>query len=150
MLYQKVYRRLFIMKKRFISGSTGSPIKSVLIGTLAIILSFFILSLIFTVIAYSTDDPTSKSPLFSVLAFVLSGGIGAAVNVKLMGVDVGARTLLPSVISLVLFLIISAGCSGGISGGSLMSALIFSLVTIFALFLAGRKKRAKNFLRHRR
>ena len=136
------------MKKKFNAAALKNPYKSAFIGFIIIIFSFIALSLIFTAILYNTSDPTSKSELLSLCAFVLSGAIGAFVNARILGGGIAAA--LPSALALLAFFSISAVCSGGISLGSFMSALCFSFATIFALFLANRKKRANRFYHRRR
>lgn len=135
------------MKNRFKAKNKATPIKSVLIGVLSVLIFFLILSFITTVILYNTSDPTSKTGLFSIISFVLSGAIATFINTKLYGNENIMLPIFSSLASLVVFMIISLIFCGKITGGNLMSALCFTLASTLALILGKKKKPLRN--RHR-
>ena len=146
MLYYKDIRRLFIMKNK--SGYRTAPgfTKASIIGCCAIAVIFTLISFIVTLIVYSTDDPTSKAGLLSIISFVAAGAVGAFINMKLFGKALPAVPYVSSGAALLLFLIISLIAGGRLSAGNLMSALCFAAVTLLVLFLS----RSRNSAKHRR
>ena len=136
------------MKNNYTSQSTPGFIKGILIGTAVIAAAFAIASFAIALIIYSTDDPTAKTGLFSIIAFVLSGAAGAFINTKLFGQRNTALPFISAAFALVLFFIASLISAGSLSGGHILSALCFAVVTLLSAFLAKSKKSARRT--HRR
>ena len=149
MLYYKDVRRLFIMKNKYNSKGTPGFIKSLLIGSAVIAAAFAVASFTIALIIYNTDDPTSKTALLSIIAFVISGAVGAFINTKLFGQRNNALPYLSAACVLILFIIASLISAGALSGGHILSALCFALATLLSAFLAKSKKRARHTHRKR-
>ena len=137
------------MKNKSVSRGTPSFIKALLLGIAVTAAVFTICSLVISLILYNTENPTSKTELFSIIAFVLSGAISAFVNTKLFGKDNASLPLASATAALALFLVISLISGGALSGGHIMSALCFALVTVLSAFLAKNKKSARRTHRKR-
>lgn len=137
------------MKNKSASHATPSFIKAFLLGIAVITAAFAVFSFCITLIVYNTENPTAKTELFSIIAFVLAAATGAFINTRLFGKEKTALPYLSSVAALALFLIISLIAAGALSGGHLMSALCFAVVTVLAAFLAKSRKSARRTRRKR-
>lgn len=125
-------------KTKFCAKSSGG-IKSVLSGVLIIWCTFLLLSLSFSVILFSGDDPTRSTSLVSIGSFVLSGAIGTLINRKLLPSADKRTPLFSSLFTVLIYLSASAILSAGISLGAIISSLCF----MGASFLVGIPKKKK-------
>ena len=130
------------MKKTRSSNSECSPFRQILLGAIMIWISFFALSLIFAVILYSGDDPTSKIALFSLTAFTTSGGLGTLLNKSFFRCAKTNIALISACLSAIIYLLISFICSGKFSLGAIISASCFLMISaIVSLPKKGQKRR---------
>ena len=130
------------MRKIKSSAKSKSGIKQILCGALTVWAMFFILSFVFSVILFSGDDPTGSTALFSMIAFILSGGIGTLVNRKIFSRCDKNIPLISSLVCALAYAVISIIASGKLSLGSLITALCF--LGASALASITKKKKAKR------
>ena len=127
-------------KTKFTSKSSGG-IKPMLLGALVIWSAFLVLSLAFAVVLFSGDDPTRSSALFSLIAFILSGAVGTAINKKI-SLPEKNTALLSALVTALVYLCVSAVVSGRISFGAIISAACFMGAS--AIVGIPKKKKAKK------
>ena len=135
------------MKKSRYTKGNSSAFKPILLGALVIWLLFFAISLAFTVILYSGNDPTPKTALFSLISFMTAGALGSLINKKLFGVGAAKAPLFSALLSAAVFVCISAISMGKISVGTLISAVCFMLICTLAS-LKRRKKQRRHTPSH--
>ncbi len=133
------------MKNSRFAAKGAIGIKGALLGTLVIWCVFLIFSLVFAAVLFSGDDPTGSTSLFSIIAFVLSGGIGSLINRMLFSRTEKNVPLFSAVLSTIIYLCISAVASARISLGAIISAISFMGAAMIATF----KRRKKQKRRYR-
>ena len=136
------------MKKNKYRVSEGSKLKKCLFGTLTITFGFLLFSLVATLFLYSTDNPTANVALISMIAFILSCGIGTFINMKLFYDGSFNSPLISSVIAIALYLSISAIASGSFTVPALINSVSVAFASLLALFL-GKKRTVKSIHRKR-
>ena len=134
------------MKKTKFSAKSSGGIKPVLLGSLIIWCTFLLISLIFSVILFSGEDPARSTSLVSIGAFVISGAVGTLINGKLLSPVDKKTARFSSLLTVLIYLSASAILSAGISLGAIISAICF----MGASMLVGipKKKKARKH-RHR-
>ena len=137
------------MKTKNSTHGKPSIAATLLIGIAVIAAAFAAISAVIALIMYNTEDPTSKTALLSIAAFVAAGAVGAFINRKLLGNHGSALPYLSSGAALLIFFAISLIAGGELSGGHLMSALCFAAVTVLASLLAKKKRSAGRTHRKR-
>lgn len=135
------------MKKRK-SAEKSSGIRSLIRGILINAAVYTALSLIFTVIAYTSDDPLGCGGYFSIASMIVCGAVcGFAVSKKSEGAYTAPLcSLIFSLIMLILGICIS-GKAPRI--GSVVSCLIYVAVCIIFSKLASVHAARKRVRRHR-
>ena len=128
------------MRKTKSSLKSSGGIKPMLFGALVIWCTFLLLSLIFSLILFSGDDPTRSTALLSIGAFVISGALGTLINRRLIPSADKSTSLLSSLLTVIIYLLVSVVLSAGISLGAVLSALCF----MGASALVGIPKRKKT------
>ena len=131
------------MKKSRSGRDSKSGFKSIILGAAVIWCLFIVLSLVFTVVLFSGENPTGSTALFSLISFIASGGLGTLLNKKLFKSCEMNAPLFSALLSAAVYLVISAISSGRISIGCLINTLCFVLISL--LFSVARKKKNKRY-----
>ena len=130
------------MKKTRSDSRSKSTLKSILFGILIIWGLFFVLSLLFTVILFSGQDPTGSTSLFSLISFMAAGALGTLLNKRFFKGYPTNTPLFSLFASAIIYVAISAIITGKISIGCLISAVCFILLSM--LCLIKKKKKIKR------
>ena len=130
------------MKKSRAARDNKSVLKPIVLGTAVIWCLFIALSLIFTVILFTGENPTGSTALFSLISFIASGGIGTLLNKQFFKSCEMNTPLFSALLSAAVYLVICTISSGRISIGCLINTVCFILISL--LFSVTRKKRNKR------
>ncbi len=136
------------MKKRERKiGSYGNG-KNLLLTSIIQPILFLIFTLIFSLIIYNGNDPTSNTALYSVVSLFCAGGVGAFIITKFGGEKGAYYAIFATIFSSLLILIISLISNGKISLGTFMNILCFALISLLFVFL-GKYKHTNSHKRKR-
>ena len=133
------------MKKTRGARDNKSVFKPIVLGTAVIWCLFIALSLIFSVILFSGENPTGSTALFSLISFIASGGIGTLLNKQFFKSCEVNSPLFSALLCAAIYLVISAVASGRISIGCLINTACFILISL--LFSIKRTKKSKRHAR---
>lgn len=130
------------MKKSRSGKGSQSKIIPIALGTLIIWGFFFALSLVFTVILFSGDDPTASTALFSLISFVASGALATLINKRIFKSSAVNAPLFSALSSAIIYLVACTVASGRISVGCIINTACFILICMLASIQ--RKKKSKR------
>ena len=131
------------MKKRLLRNNELSPIKKIVIGIAMTILSFLLLSIAISTIAFTNSYAPSRYGFLSAVAFILSGGIGTFNHTKILRNNTETGVICALLIILVYFVAVLIS-NGKIIGTALMNSACFMLSSVLGAFLGTRKKQNKR------
>ena len=135
------------MKKTRSYSASGSALKPIAVGFLVIWGSFIILSLIISLILFNGDDPTERTSLFSLIAFIGAGAIGTLINKRLFKLASLNSPIISAVAAVIVYVVTSAIISGKIGIGCLINAVCFILISL--LFSAKGNKKTRTAYRRK-
>ncbi len=132
--------------KRHDTKSKSYGIKGLLFASLTAISMILILSLIFSILATSSENPGEKTDLYALFALVLAGIFSGFINSKVIG---HGKTILSSAFTALVMLLSGIIVSGGmVAGGAFMNYASFIGTSIVGSYL-GKRREKRMHKRHR-
>lgn len=134
------------MKKKKWGKDIG-PVKSMFLGFLFALLSFVLLSLVFSVFIYSSANPTKNLEFISLIILLLSGAVSSLVITRFKA----ENGSLNAILSCLLFSVFDIFLSLILSGGKVRAVCLLNLIcymSIATLFAFIGKKRNKRKIKY--
>ena len=136
--------------KKHLTKNVGA-IKACVIGILFSLFLYTLLSLLFALVAYLSDDPTARLGIYSLLSLSITGLLSGALIARKRR---RGRALLSLVSSLFISLLIIAtgfiGKGSSLGVGTLINCLIYTALSLLgAIALAGGDGKSKRHTRVR-
>lgn len=116
---------------------TGSSAVCLLYSVLIASLAFVLIALIFSVVAFCTDDPLSLIKPLSIGAILLSAIVGSLITARLYGVPKAMLSAL--ILTLVILLIGTIAKRGALEAGALINYGCYMAVSALTAYIASRK-----------
>ena len=117
-----------------------SFLSEILLGAIAIFVSYLVISLITSLILFNTVDPTRNIGLYSIFSMVLAGAVGSGAAALFFGKESKLAPSLSSLTVFILFIIFCIVFSGGIGISQIINGVLFEIASMLSVFLTKRKR----------
>ena len=136
------------MAKRRKRGEAPHGVKLLLLGTLFMAITFSLISLLFSFIAYTTVDPLSFLGIFGIAALMITAVSSGFLEARLGGDGSFLTAVLSSLLFVLLLLLIGLlSCGGSVPIGCIINYLCFVAVASLSALLG---KKSRDGRGHRR
>ena len=120
-----------------------SGIKRTAIGAAIMIGLYCVCSLIMTFVAFSAENSTANTGLYSLFSLLVAGGAGTLLSAKLMHFSGAISAMAPASAVLVIYTVVALILTGGrVNATHAMNMICFLMIS--ALFAYLSRPRAKN------